>query len=86
MATTSLILYYQVRYRTAAIRDDLGNLMQSAGEWQLHPDQIHGTSVMLDGLEPSTVYEIQVRAVNEVGPGEWSEPSLSRTMDVQGAK
>ena len=53
--------------------------MQSAGEWQLHPEQIHRTSMMLDGLEPSTIYEIQVRAVNEVGPDAWSEPSLSRT-------
>ena len=79
MTTKSLTLYYQLRYRIAAQYDDLGNLTQSAGEWQMHPEQVHGPTVTLNDLVPSTVYEIQIRAVNEVGPDAWSEPSFSRT-------
>ena len=33
----------------------------------------------LSGLEEGTVYEVQVRAVNQEGMSEWSEPGEGRT-------
>ena len=38
-----------------------------------------GLEVRLSGLEEGTVYEVQVRAVNEEGISEWSEPGGGRT-------
>ena len=42
-----------------------------------------GLEVRLSGLEEGTVYEVQVRAVNEEGMSEWSEPGEGRT-DIGG--
>lgn len=79
MATLPLMRCYQVRYRVAARYDDLGNLIQPAGEWHLHPERVQATSVTLNGLEPSTIYEIQVREMDEIGAEAWSESSFSRS-------
>ena len=38
-----------------------------------------GLEVRLLGLEEGTVYEVQVRAVNQEGMSEWSEPGEGRT-------
>ena len=38
-----------------------------------------GLEVRLSGLKEGTVYEVQVRAVNEEGMSEWSEPGEGRT-------
>ena len=38
-----------------------------------------GLKVRLSGLKEGTVYEVQVRAVNEEGTSEWSEPGEGRT-------
>ena len=38
-----------------------------------------GLEVRLSGLKEGTVYEVQVRAVNEEGISEWSEPGEGRT-------
>ena len=38
-----------------------------------------GLEVRLSGLEEGTVYEVQVRAANEEGISEWSEPGEGRT-------
>ena len=38
-----------------------------------------GLEVRLSGLEEGTAYEVQVRAVNEEGISEWSEPGEGRT-------
>ena len=38
-----------------------------------------GLEVRLSGLEEGTVYEVQVRAVNQEGMSEWSEPGEGRT-------
>ena len=38
-----------------------------------------GLEVSLSGLEEGTVYEVQVRAVNQEGMSEWSEPGEGRT-------
>ena len=59
---------YEVRYREAG----------KAG----YTDGGHegtGLEVRLSGLEEGTVYEVQVRAVNQEGISEWSEPGEGRT-------
>ena len=59
---------YEVRYREAG----------EAG----YSDGGHegtGLEVRLSGLKEGTVYEVQVRAVNEEGMSEWSEPGEGRT-------
>ena len=62
------IVDYEVRYREAG----------KAG----YTDGGHdgtGLEVRLSGLKEGTVYEVQVRAVNEEGISEWSEPGEGRT-------
>ena len=59
---------YEVRYREA------GKAGYSDGG-----HQGTGLEVRLSGLEEGTVYEVQVRAVNEEGMSEWSEPGEGRT-------
>ena len=62
------IVDYEVRYREAG----------KAG----YTDGGHegaGLEVRLSGLKEGTVYEVQVRAVNEEGMSEWSEPGEGRT-------
>ena len=62
------IVDYEVRYREAG----------KAG----YTDGGHegtGLEVRLSGLEEGTVYEVQVRAVNQEGISEWSEPGEGRT-------
>ena len=62
------IVDYEVRYREAG----------EAG----YSDGGHegtGLEVRLSGLEEGTAYEVQVRAVNEEGMSEWSEPGEGRT-------
>ncbi len=39
-----------------------------------------GLSLMLDDLEPGTVYEVQVRATNDEGTSNWSEPGEGMTV------
>ena len=38
-----------------------------------------GLEVRLSGLKEGTAYEVQVRAVNQEGMSEWSEPGEGRT-------
>ena len=62
------IVDYEVRYR-------------ESGE-EGYSDGGHegrGLEVRLSGLEEGTVYEVQVRAVNQEGMSEWSEPGEGRT-------
>ena len=62
------IVDYEVRYREAG----------EAG----YSDGGHegtGLEVRLSGLEEGTAYQVQVRAVNEEGISEWSEPGEGRT-------
>ena len=66
-----VIVDYDVRYREAG----------EAG----YSDGGHegtGLEVRLSGLKEGTAYEVQVRAVNEEGMSEWSEPGEGRT-DMQ---
>ena len=62
------IVDYEVRYREAGEAD--------------YSDGGHegtGLEVRLSGLKEGTVYEVQVRAVNEEGMSEWSEPGEGKT-------
>ena len=62
------IVDYEVRYR-------------EGGEEGYSDGGHQGTGLMvrLSGLKEGTVYEVQVRAVNEEGMSEWSEPGEGRT-------
>ena len=62
------IVDYEVRYRES------GEEGYSDGG-----HQGTGLEVRLSGLKEGTAYEVQVRAVNEEGMSEWSEPGEGRT-------
>ncbi len=62
------IVDYEVRYREG------GEAGYSDGG-----HEGRGLEVRLSGLEEGTVYEVQVRAVNQEGMSEWSEPGEGRT-------
>ena len=62
------IVDYEVRYREG------GEAGYSDGG-----HEGRGLEVRLSGLKEGTVYEVQVRAVNEEGMSEWSEPGEGRT-------
>ena len=62
------IVDYEVRYREG------GEAGYSDGG-----HEGRGLEVRLSGLKEGTVYEVQVRAVNEEGISEWSEPGEGRT-------
>ena len=62
------IVDYEVRYREG------GEAGYSDGG-----RQGTGLTVRLSGLKEGTVYEVQVRAVNQEGMSEWSEPGEGRT-------
>ena len=62
------IVDYEVRYREG------GEAGYSDGG-----HEGRGLEVRLSGLKEGTAYEVQVRAVNEEGMSEWSEPGVGRT-------
>ena len=62
------IVDYEVRYREG------GEAGYSDGG-----HEGRGLEVRLSGLKEGTAYEVQVRAVNEEGMSEWSEPGEGRT-------
>ena len=60
----------EVRYRKAESRDTSGALIQPAGEWVMHPEQVKRNCCVIRDLQPNIRYEFQIRAVNA---DEWSE-------------
>ena len=58
---------YDVRYR------------EEGGEFQDAGFDGTGTSITLEGLNPETRYEVQIRAINAEGTGRWSESSQRQT-------
>ena len=65
------------RYR---IEDDSGDLDRraDAGRWP-------GLSATIAGLAENTEYEVQVRATNAEGTGDWSDPPGSGSTDANAA-
>ena len=66
---------YELRYRSRPVADE----EPQGGGWQPWPTPVTATSTVILGLEPDTVYGVQVRAVNANGPGQWSFESSYRT-------
>ena len=64
----SPIAGYDLRYRVG-----------SDGEWTDGPQDVKETSAIIDGLDPDTEYEVQVRASSGAGESEWSAVSTIRT-------
>ena len=58
----SVVSSYDLRYREG-----------STGDFIDGPQNIIGTRAIIPGLSPDTEYEIQVRASNSTGDGDWSE-------------
>ena len=63
-----VISNYDLRYREG-----------STGDFIDGPQDVRGTSVIITGLSPDTEYEIQIRASNSTGDGEWSELKTVQT-------
>ena len=63
-----VISNYDLRYREVGTEDFIDG-----------PQDVKGTRVILLGLSPDTEYEIQVRASNSTGDGEWSELGMVKT-------
>ncbi len=59
---------YDVRYRVG-----------SDGAWTDGPQDMAGTSAIIEGLEPDTAYEVQVRSSSAAGNGEWAPLVMART-------
>ena len=59
---------YDLRYREG-----------SDGEFTDGPQDVTGTSATIEGLSPDTAYEVQVRASNAAGDGDWSALGVLRT-------
>ena len=59
---------YDLRYRQG-----------STGDFMDGPQDVIGTSAIIMGLSPNTEYEVQVRASNSTGDGDWSELGTVQT-------
>ena len=64
----SVVSSYDLRYREG-----------STGDFIDGPQDVIGTRVIIMGLSPDTEYEIQVRASNSTGDGDWSELGTVQT-------
>ncbi len=64
----SVVSSYDLRYREG-----------STGDFIDGPQDVIGTKTTILGLSPDTEYEIQVRASNSTGDGDWSESGTMRT-------
>ncbi|MDE0350581.1 MAG: fibronectin type III domain-containing protein [Gammaproteobacteria bacterium] len=63
------ILHYDVQYR-----------VQGSGDFLTRTGDGPATQVVLDGLAETTTYEVRVRAVTELGFGDWSATSTGTTV------
>ena len=72
-------LTYDLRYRTAEVRDSDGYITKCAGKWVVKRG-IKDTSADIESLDSATTYEVQVRAVNEAGKSQWSDMTTTTTL------
>ncbi|MYE12720.1 MAG: hypothetical protein F4X99_13925 [Gammaproteobacteria bacterium] len=63
------ILHYDVQYR-----------VQGSGDFLTRMGDGPATQVVLDGLAETTTYEVRVRAVTELGVGDWSTTATGTTL------
>ena len=59
---------YDVRYREG-----------SEGEWKDGPQDVTDLSAIIEGLDPDTEYEVQIRSNSAAGDGDWLALGLVRT-------
>ena len=64
----AIISSYDLRYRQG-----------STGDFTDGPQDVIGTSAIIMGLSPDTEYEVQIRASNSTGDGDWSGLSTVQT-------
>ena len=64
------IQHYQVDYRVG-----------TSGSWSTWSPNPTSNSVTLTGLQRGTTYQVRVRAVSDVGNGEWSDAVSETTYD-----
>ena len=48
--------------------------------WANGPQNVVDTNAVIPGLNENTRYQVRVRARNEEGPGDWSQPGSGRTL------
>ena len=61
---------YDLRWREAG-----------AGTWTGGLEDLTTTSTIITGLTPDTDHDVQVRATNDEGDGDWSQPGTGRTAE-----
>jgi hypothetical protein len=73
---------YDLRYRRAETFNDDGTTLDPPGNWRVIANDMKGvediqdTLSNLDAFDPPATYEVQVRLVNGLGPGGWSDSML----------
>ena len=76
---------YDLRYRRAETSGEDGSVLDRPGDWEIISNEMKDTDDIslamtdLNGLEPLTAYEFQVRSVNALGPGGWSDSLILTT-------
>ena len=69
-SSDSTIQHYQVDYGVG-----------TSGSWSTRSPNPTTTSVTLTGLQSGTTYQVRVRAVSDLGNGEWSDTVSETTYD-----
>ena len=78
---TSLTFAWQEPANTGPEIDDYDAQYRkgTSGTWTEVEDVALAHSVTLDGLDQNSVYQLRIRAENDEGDGEWSDPGASTT-------
>ena len=76
---TSMVVNWQAPEGSVVSSYDLRYREGSTGDFIDGPQDVIGTRATILGLSPDTEYEIQVRASNSTGDGDWSELGTVQT-------
>ena len=76
---TSMVVNWEAPAESVVSSYDLRYREGSTGDFIDGPQDVIGTRTTILGLNPDTEYEIQVRASNSSGDGEWSELGTVQT-------
>ena len=86
-ATSLSVMWTEPSNTGPAIDDyDLRYKVKGAAGWTNGPQNITDTSGTVTGLAEDTTYEVQVRATNAEGDGEWSAPGTGNTGSAASGK